>query len=99
MDPQQIRNLKVAPQTEWSTCARGFVPSLLPYKKARIDVFILRDEGRRYFSALKNFDQEFLVLSIDGVVRSAGLVSSGTHTTDGKGGITPAGRFVFMFLL
>lgn len=98
MDPQLLKNLKVAPQTEWSTCGRPFVPSLLPYKKARIDVFILRDEGRRYVSALKNFDQEFLVLSIDGVVRSAGLVSSGTHTTDGKGGITPAGRF-YIFAL
>jgi hypothetical protein len=98
LSPEQIKNLKIAPQTEWSTCARPFVPQLLPYKKARIDVFILRDEGSRYVSSLKNFDQEFLVLSIEGVVRGAGLISSGTHTTDGKGGLTPAGRY-YIFAL
>jgi hypothetical protein len=95
---EQIRNLKISPQTQWSTCARPFVPQLLPYKNARIDVFILRDVGSRYLSPLKNFDQEFLVLSIDGVVKGAGLVSSGTHTTDGKGGLTPAGRY-YVFAL
>jgi hypothetical protein len=76
----QLREQNVSAVAALSSCARNSFPDLLPYKSARIDVFL-----RRSLPGL--LDKEFLMLSIDGKMRGAGLISSG------KSGNTQAGRY------